>query len=135
MQNFRPYSRLTELESHFNRFLSWFLWILKFKKHSSLCQPKYIINLSHLYIKQQQQHNKNITWGSCFLFSQGLLSWMPIKSYQHVCVALLAADNCFPYPSSEIRVSVLTGSFQAPSKRIKETEILNIVTDSWGRKN
>lgn len=87
-------------------------------------QPKCILSLSYL---------KKATWAGSFLFSQGCLSWVPIESY-HICVVLLAADNCFLYPSREISVSVLTGYFPAPSKSIKETEILNIVTDSWRRK-
>lgn len=38
------------------------------------------------------------------------------------------------YAFSQISGSVSTGSLQAQSQRIKETEILNIVTDLWRRK-
>lgn len=99
----------------------------KFKKHSY--QPKRILSLPCISIKTKQ---KKATWASCFLCFQGRLGWVPFESY-HICAALLAADNCFMYPSWEICVPVLTGSFSAPSKRIKEAELLNIVTDSWRR--
>lgn len=59
---------------------------------------------------------------------------MPITSHQHISAALLATDNCRVHAFSQISVSISTGSLQAQSQRIKETEILNVVTDIWKRK-
>lgn len=66
VQYLRPYSGLTDSESPFNKVPRWFLRILKFRKHPSICQPQCILRLSHLCIKTQQ----NSFWQSCFLLSR-----------------------------------------------------------------
>lgn len=120
---------LNESESYVNKVPCWFLCTLKFKTHSSFHQAECIFSLSHLCIKKKKSLEIDAS-----RFLRAFLSWVPIESYQHICVALLTADNCFLYPSWEISVSVLTRSFQVPLERIKETKMLDFVTDWWRRK-